>query len=163
MPSLCINLSTVHFAILISNLEEQNFDKLVFPTKTHPSERKHLFTLLRQCSSERRQEVLDEIERAACKNKLRAGIVPFAHYLIAAIQNDQFLPNLGVEVSARREEAAIAQKTIAAMHHRTESRVNTEVVEELSKKARALILPGIMEKFEAYWQKEGSSQGQNKE
>jgi hypothetical protein len=88
---------------------------LVFPAKALPVERGELAKLLTECPPENRQEVLDEVEGAARRNALRAGIVPFGRYLVSAIENGRFAPSLGVQVRAEREAAAEAEaRKIAA-------------------------------------------------
>ena len=88
---------------------------MVFPAKALPVERGELAKLLTECPPENRQEVLDEVEGAARRNALRAGIVPFGRYLVSAIENGRFAPSLGVQVRAEREAAAEAEaRKIAA-------------------------------------------------
>lgn len=86
-------------------------EDLVFPAKIQPAEKQVLLDLLAGCPHDKRQQVLDEIEGSSRANKIKAGIVPFGRFLVAAVANGTFVPNLAVGVVAGRQ-AEMKQKEI---------------------------------------------------
>lgn len=98
-----------------ASLNQAEAANLIFPCKTEPAEKHQLLRILANCPTDERQAVLDEIEGASRRNTLRSGIVPFGRYLVSAVVNGTFNPNLGVGALAAREaQAAQIQRQVAS-------------------------------------------------
>lgn len=88
--------------------------ELVFPKNISPVETEALAKILAEYPSDVQQQVLDEIEGARQKDKLRAGAVPFGRFLASAFDVGQFVPNLGLAVFGARQKRLEAERREAA-------------------------------------------------
>lgn len=94
---------------------ESAIDSLIFPSRLQQAEHQALRRLILKCPASIRQEVLDEVEGAICKNRIRVGVVPFTRHLVKVAQAGEFTMSLGVDVQCSRQAAERQQIRVAMM------------------------------------------------
>ena len=103
---------------------------LVFPNKISSTEQQALCQLLVQCPANFHQPVLDEVEGACRENAIRSGLIPFARWLVLAVNKGDFSERRGVTVRAGREAAANSAKREQLLRQKLLKHVHRQSPEE---------------------------------